>query len=256
MTRTIQQNESGHADGVLQHQPDPWTELRAYTTARLALGRSGNSLPTDEVLRFGLAHAQARDAVHLPLDVAALEAELARLGCRTLRVQSAAPDRQTYLLRPDLGRRLSPDSARRFDGRQRCDLAIVVGDGLSALAVQRNAAPLVAQVLALAPPGWMIGPVVIATQARVALGDEVGEAMGARFVAVLIGERPGLGSPDSLGVYLTAAPRIGRMDSERNCISNIRREGLDHLSAARRLWWLCGQAKRIGMTGVGLKDES
>jgi ethanolamine ammonia-lyase small subunit len=256
MTQAMPPTESGRVEGTLQHQPDPWTDLRAYTTARLALGRSGNSLPTDEVLRFGLAHAQARDAVHLPLDVEALERELVRLGCRTLRVRSAAADRQTYLLRPDLGRRLASDSTQCFDGRQGCDLAIIVGDGLSALAVQRNAAPLIEQVLALAPPGWTIGPVVIATQARVALGDEVGESMGARFVAVLIGERPGLGSPDSLGVYLTAAPRVGRMDSERNCISNIRREGLDHLSAARRLWWLCGTANRIGMTGVGLKDDS
>lgn len=240
---------------------DPWTELRAFTPARLALGRSGASLPTEEVLRFGLAHAQARDAVHLPLDADSLELALRALGVECLRARSAAPDRAAYLLRPDLGRRLHPDDtvalreAARAHG-SRPDLLLVVGDGLSALAVQRNAAPLVASVLAAGEPGWTIGPVVIATQARVALGDDIGEAFGARFVAVLIGERPGLGSPDSLGVYLTADPRRGRMDAERNCLSNIREAGMDAATAARRLWWLCREARRQGGTGTGLHDAS
>jgi ethanolamine ammonia-lyase small subunit len=240
---------------------DPWTELRAFTPARLALGRSGASLPTEEVLRFGLAHAQARDAVHLPLDADTLETDLRTLGVTCLRARSAVPDRATYLLRPDLGRRLHPDDARRL--REQAsglgdapDLLLVIGDGLSSLAVQRNAAPIVARILARAEPGWRIGPVVIASQARVALGDDIGEAFGARFVAVLIGERPGLGSPDSLGVYLTAEPQRGRMDAERNCLSNIREAGMAVDDAARRLWWLCREARRLGGTGTGLHDAS
>ena len=242
--------------------PDPWTDLRAYTQARLALGRSGHSLPTDEVLRFGMAHALARDAVHLPLDVPALEAAFRAQGRGTLQVRSAAPDRATYLVRPDLGRRLDADSAQRLGERAAqaptggIDLLLVVADGLSSLGVQSNAAPLVTQITAQAAPGWSIGPVVIATQARVALGDEIGERLGARFVAVLIGERPGLSSPDSLGIYLTAAPKIGRLDSQRNCISNIRTAGLAPEQAARTLWWLFGEARRLGATGIGLTPNA
>jgi ethanolamine ammonia-lyase small subunit len=240
--------------------PDPWTELRAFTRARIALGRSGASLPTDEVLRFGLAHAQARDAVHRALDVESLTQDLSGDGMPAIRqVRSAAPDRHTYLLRPDLGRRLRPEDAaalRADAGTAVPDLVFVLADGLSALAVQRHAAPLVRQALVMAPEGWVIGPLVIALQARVALGDAVGEALGARFVAVLIGERPGLGSPDSLGVYLTAQPRTGRMDAERNCLSNIRAEGLPIETAARKLWWLAQRARQIGGTGTQLKDES
>jgi len=240
---------------------DPWTELRAYTPARLALGRAGASLPTDEILRFGVAHAQARDAVHLALDADALEAQIRTLRLECLRARSAASDRRTYLLRPDLGRRLRTDDASRLceigaSLPQPPDLLLVVGDGLSALAVQRNAAPLIARLIARAEPGWTLGPVVIATQARVALGDDIGQALRARYVAVLIGERPGLGSPDSMGVYLTAEPRVGRSDAERNCLSNIREGGLDADDAARRLWWLCVESRAIGGTGTGLRDAS
>lgn len=242
-------------------RPDPWAELRAFTPARIALGRSGTSLPTAEVLRFGLAHAQARDAVHCALDAEALRQALAGEGMPPVKqVRSAAPDRHRYLLRPDLGRRLHPDDAAELRAaaarRPAPDVVFVLGDGLSALALQRHAAPLVRQALALTPPGWSIGPLVIATQARVALGDAVGEALGASFVAVLIGERPGLGSPDSLGVYLTAQPRVGRMDAERNCLSNIRAEGLSIEAAAHKLWWLLQRARTIGGTGTQLKDES
>ncbi|EJE51562.1 ethanolamine ammonia-lyase, small subunit [Acidovorax sp. CF316] len=238
--------------------PDPWDDLRAHTAARLALGRAGTAIPTRELLDFGLAHAQARDAVHLPLDADALAAQLAGLGCTTLRVASAAPDRPTYLLRPDLGRRLDAADARRLgDAPQAdCDLLLVVADGLSALAVERNALPLVQAIVQDAPQGWRIGPVAIATQARVALGDEVGALLGARLVAVLIGERPGLSSPDSLGIYLTWHPQVGRSDAERNCISNVRPEGLAPAAAAARLWWLCVEARRLGLTGIGLKDRS
>lgn len=239
-------------------QPDPWGDLRAHTAARLALGRAGTAIPTRELLEFGLAHAQARDAVHLPLDADALAAQLAGLGCTTLRVASAAPDRATYLLRPDLGRRLDAADAQRLgDAPQAgCDLLLVVADGLSALAIERNAVPLVQAIVHSTPQGWHMGPVAIATQARVALGDEVGALLGARMVAVLIGERPGLSSPDSLGIYLTWQPQLGRSDAERNCISNVRAEGLAPAAAAARLWWLCVEARRLGLTGIGLKDRS
>lgn len=241
--------------------PDPWDDLRAHTAARLALGRAGTAIPTRELLDFGLAHAQARDAVHLPLDAGALQAQFASLGCTTLRVASAAPDRATYLLRPDLGRRLGEADAQRLRGQTEgdgagCDLLLVVADGLSALATERNAVPLVQAIVRTAPPGWRIGPVAIATQARVALGDEVGALLGARMVAVLIGERPGLSSPDSLGIYLTWHPQAGRSDAQRNCISNVRPEGLAPAAAAARLWWLCAEARRLGLTGIGLKDRS
>lgn len=238
---------------------DPWTDLRAYTAARLALGRAGASLPTAEVLRFGLAHAQARDAVHIALDTAVLQTGLEADGLATLLVRSAAPDRATYLARPDLGRRLADDSTahlRRHAPAGGCDLLLVIADGLSSLAVARNARALVAEIRRGLPVGWTLGPVVIATQARVALADEIGQALGARLVAMLIGERPGLSSPDSLGAYLTWAPQPGRSDAQRNCISNIRPEGLGYAEAARRLWWLCREARRLGLTGVALKDNS
>ena len=237
---------------------DGWSELRRHTPARIALGRVGAGLPTVEVLRLGLAHAQARDAVQLPLDADALDAALRRAGFATLRAESAAPDRAAYLLRPDLGRRLSgrADAALRGAGVRQCDLLLVIGDGLSSLGVARHAVPLAEAIRRALPAGWTLGPVVVATQARVALGDDIGAALGARLVAVLIGERPGLGSPDSLSVYLTRAPRRGRSDAERNCVSNIRPEGLGVVAAARKVRWLCEEAERIGATGVRLKDGS
>jgi ethanolamine ammonia-lyase small subunit len=238
---------------------DCWAPLRALTPARLALGRAGASLPTGEVLRFGWDHAQARDAVQRPLDVEALQRDIEALGLGTLRVASRAPDRVTYLMRPDLGRRLDerysvalePQSAGRA-----CDLALVVADGLSSLAVQRHAAPVLEQIAKSVTNEWRLAPVVIATQARVALGDEIGERLGAAMVAVLIGERPGLSSPDSLGIYLTWQPRIGRTDAERNCISNIRPEGLSYGQAAHKFAWLCHEARQLKLSGVALKDRS
>lgn len=237
---------------------DPWTALRAHTPARIALGRSGVSVPTAELLRFGAAHAQARDAVHLALDAHALEASLQDAGFATLRTASAAPDRAAYLLRPDLGRRLGVEARRalREAAPQGTDLVLVLADGLSSLALSRHAQPLAEAIRAGAPPGWTLGPLVIATQARVAIGDDIGEALNAGMVAVLIGERPGLSSPDSLGVYLTWAPRPGRTDAQRNCISNVRPEGLSVAQAAHQLWWLCREARQIGATGVALKDRS
>lgn len=238
---------------------DPWQALAALTPARIALGRTGCSLPTREVLRLGLAHARARDAVHRPLDAAAVVASLEALGFPTLCVASAAPSREAYLRRPDLGRRLSPAARQDIERLPAAavDLALVVADGLSSAAIHGHAAGLLAAFRpAIAQAGWTLAPVAVATGARVALGDEIGEKLSARASVVLIGERPGLSAPDSLGLYLTFAPRVGRSDAERNCISNIRAEGLSYEAAAFKLAWLLGEAFRRGLTGVALKDES
>ena len=238
---------------------DFWAALGMRTPARIALGRSGSSLPTDRVLEFSLAHARARDAVHAPFDADGVTAAIRSLGFDTIGVTSAVPDRATYLRRPDLGRVLSDDSraALRAGGTGPVDLAIVVADGLSSAAIHAQA-PLFLAALRpwIAAERWTVGPVAIAQQARVAFGDAVGELMRARAVLVLIGERPGLSSPDSLGLYLTYAPRVGRNDSERNCVSNIRAEGLSHALAAFKLVWLLREALRRGLTGVRLKDDS
>ncbi|RDI19149.1 ethanolamine ammonia-lyase light chain [Pseudacidovorax intermedius] len=238
--------------------PDPWLAWRAVTPARLALGRAGSGMPTDETLRFGWAHAMARDAIHAALDADALARSLEEDGWSVLRARSQAPDRATYLRRPDLGRSLYPADAEALRGRPErgCDLCLVVGDGLSSLAIERHARPLLAALRAQLPADLRIAPIVVATQARVALADEVGEALGARLGAILIGERPGLSSPDSLGVYLTHEPRRGRHDAQRNCISNVRPEGLGYEAAAFKLGWLVREALRRGLTGVQLKDES
>ncbi|AWU97111.1 ethanolamine ammonia-lyase subunit EutC [Azospirillum ramasamyi] len=233
-------------------QKDPWARFRSATRARIALGRSGDALPTGALLEFQLAHARARDAVHSAVDFDRLAADLAPL--ETLRVHSAAADRPTYLRRPDLGRRLDPASAAALPGGE-WDLLFVIADGLSAAAVQVNAAPLVhACVARLGHP--RIGPVVLAGQARVALGDEVASAMGARLVALLVGERPGLSAAESLGVYLTWDPKPGRADSERNCISNIHADGLSIGTAADKLCWLATEAARRRLTGVALKEDA
>ena len=230
--------------------PALWTDLRRFTPARVALGRVGHGLPTAAHLAFQAAHAAARDAVHAELDVDRLATDLATAGLPSLQIRSACPDRRTYLLRPDLGRRLAPGEAARLAPSP--GIAFVVADGLSASAVQRHAAPLLAATIpALGTPC----PIVIARQGRVALGDEIGAALGAEAVAVLIGERPGLSSPDSLGVYLTWNPRPGRTDAERNCISNIRPEGLPIPDAAAKLLWLIHAMRRLRLTGVALKDE-
>lgn len=236
----------------------PWSEWRQATPARLALGRAGAGMPTDEVLRFGWAHAMARDAIHAALDVPALEDSLRAGGWEVAQARSRAPDRTSYLRRPDLGRQLDPDAAQtlRLGAGAAHELCIVIGDGLSSLAVARHAVPLLAALRPHLPPEPGIAPIVIATQARVALADEVGELFGARLAVMLIGERPGLSSPDSLGIYVTHAPRRGRSDAERNCISNVRPEGLSYSLAAFKLAWLMREALRRQLTGVDLKDES
>ncbi|CAN5188151.1 ethanolamine ammonia-lyase subunit EutC [soil metagenome] len=236
----------------------PWADWRSVTPARLALGRAGAGMPTDEVLRFGWAHAMARDAIHAALDVPKLEAALRGQGWTVARTHSHAPDRITYLRRPDLGRVLDPHEGAKLRGLDAVPdgICIVIGDGLSSLAVDRHAAPLLAALRPLLKDDLASSPVVIATQARVALADEIADTLKSKLAIMLIGERPGLSSPDSLGIYITHAPFKGRSDAERNCISNVRPEGLNYTAAAFRLAWLVREALRRGLTGVDLKDES
>ena len=255
--------------------PTPWDALRQFTDARIALGRAGCSQPTAAHLAFQLAHAQARDAVHLPLDATGVAARLQALDLPTLLLHSQAKDRATYLQRPDLGRRLDAASLHTLaqwqatphndvevphgTGSARFDLAFVVVDGLSALAIHQNAPTLVAHMVKRLQndptKSWCIAPVTLVEQGRVAVGDEVGAALNASMVVVLIGERPGLSSPDSLGLYLTWAPRVGKTDAERNCISNVRPAGLSVDAAARTLHQLLSQARLKQLTGVDLKDD-
>ena len=231
---------------------DPFARLRGLTPARVGLGRAGDGLPTAPMLSFHIAHAEARDAVWAPLESARVTSALAPLD--TIEVASRAAGRESYLRRPDLGRRLEEVSAARLTPGT-WDLAIVIADGLSAPAVHAHAAPLVGALIEHLP-GLAIAPIVIASMARVALGDEIGERLGAAMALVLIGERPGLSAQDSLGAYLTWRPRIGRLDADRNCVSNIRPPtGLGYETAADTLGWLIGEGRRRGLTGVTLKDE-
>jgi ethanolamine ammonia-lyase small subunit len=235
---------------ISEAEPARWTDLRQFTQARVALGRAGNGLPTAAHLDFQAAHAAARDAVHARLDVAALRAELHAAGLPSIAVRSQATDRRSYLLRPDLGRRLQdPAAIPPMPGA----MLFVICDGLSATAVQCHAVPLLSATVPRLrlPPA----PVVVAEQGRVALGDDICELMGAQAVAVLIGERPGLSAADSLGVYLTWQPRRGCTDALRNCISNIRPQGLPPETAADKLLWLIGEMQRLRLSGVLLKDE-
>lgn len=233
-----------------------WDELRAHTSARLALGRVGFSLPTRALLEFGLAHAQARDAVHRPLATATLQQQLIQAGFNALSVASRAPDRHSYLLRPDLGRTLQDSNEEFLQAQPQSDLTFVIADGLSSFAVERHALPLLMELRKLFSANWQTVPVVLANQGRVAIGDDIGSALRSRLVVVLIGERPGLSSPDSLGVYVTFMPQRGRMDSERNCISNVRPEGLNYAAAATKLDFLMRESLRMQLSGIALKDNS
>lgn len=238
----------------------PTLDLRALTPARVALGRSGASLPTGRLLDFTLDHARARDAVHAPFDAPRLAAELGALGHPVAEVRSRAVDRRDYLRRPDRGRQLDAASAEHLAVRaaKPCRLAIVIGDGLSPTAVHAHAVALLRSLLPRlsAEDAVAIGHVVVALGARVALGDEIGAILGARMVLMLIGERPGLSAPDSLGAYLTFDPRPGRTDAERNCVSNIHRAGLSYDEAAIKIAWLIREGMARQTTGVALKDES
>ncbi|HTJ96364.1 MAG TPA: ethanolamine ammonia-lyase subunit EutC [Rhodocyclaceae bacterium] len=237
--------------------PDVWNGVQQFTRARVALGRTGVSLPTQEVLKFSLAHAQARDAVHLPLDTDHVQVELIARGFQVIRAHSAAPDRATYLRRPDWGRKLS-DASRALLATQRSarapEFVFVIADGLSSRAAA-NAFPLLDAMESLLP-NLHHAPVVIATQARVALGDEIGHLLGAKQIVMMIGERPGLSSPDSLGLYMTHGPKPGLSDADRNCISNVRPEGLGYSAAAHKLAYLMAGARQLGHSGVDLKDDS
>jgi ethanolamine ammonia-lyase small subunit len=238
-------------------QDQLWSALRRLTAARIGLRRAGASLATAPLLEFKLAHAQARDAVAEPLDAVRLATDLAELG-EILSVASAADDQRAYLMRPDLGRRLAADAegvlaAHKGD----FDVVFVIADGLSARAVVQQAQPVLARTLpALRIEGWRIAPLVIARHGRVAIGDAVAMALGAACVVVLIGERPGLSSPDSMGAYLTWHPHARTTDAERNCISNIRPQGVDHDTAAFRLAYLLRAMRAHGRSGVALKDDS
>jgi ethanolamine ammonia-lyase small subunit len=229
--------------------------LRAVTPARVGLARTGVSQQTRDLLDFQSAHAQARDAVHARMEAAALAAAIAEIsGGEVFRLHSAAPDRATYLQRPDLGRKLDDESRVALTRAERkhrgpWDLAVIVADGLSALAVERHAQPLLKELIVRLENWWM-APVCVVEQGRVAIGDEIGEALGAEIAVMLIGERPGLSSPDSLGAYVTWHPRVGRTDAERNCISNIRTEGLNYERAGELLVQSLAEARRRKLTGV------
>jgi ethanolamine ammonia-lyase small subunit len=241
-----------------QSPDEPWAELRRFTAARIALPRSGASLATAPLLEFRLAHARARDAVHAALDEGRLMAELAPLGLPVLAVASAAQDRQHYLMRPDLGRRLSDGAAALLASHAGggFDVAFVIADGLSARAVATHAEPVLAQVLPrLAGIGWRIATLVVARLGRVAIGDAVARALNAEIAVVLIGERPGLSAPDSMGAYLTFRPTADTTDAERNCISNIRPEGLAYTDAAFKLVHLLRAMRVRKISGVQLKDD-
>ncbi len=237
---------------------NPWAHLRKNTPARIALGRTGVSLPTSEHLKFQLAHARARSAVHHLMDARKLAEDLSRFGS-VLEVESAAVDRPVYLQRPDLGRQLSRASAERLSAgiKGPFDVAYVVADGLSAFAIEKNIVPFLEAMLPVSDnSGWSRAPLILAKQARVALGDEIGALIGAKIVVMLIGERPGLSSPDSLGIYLTYSPRVGLTDADRNCISNVRGEGLSYAEASYKLHYLIGHALKRKLSGVNLKDEA
>jgi ethanolamine ammonia-lyase small subunit len=234
-------------------------DLRDLTPARVGLGRSGVSLPTQALLDFTLDHARARDAVHAPFDAAAMLTSLAAQGFAALPVSSQAMDRKTYLRRPDLGRKLDEESRQRLGALNNapCDLAIIIGDGLSSAAVHLHAADMAGRLAArFTGMGVTCGPVAVASGARVALGDDIGALLKARMTVTLIGERPGLSAPDSLGCYITYAPKPGLTDAARNCVSNIHAAGLSYDEAAFKIAWLVREAFARKMSGVALKDES
>ncbi|MBJ7550388.1 ethanolamine ammonia-lyase subunit EutC [Marinomonas ostreistagni] len=247
---------------------NPWHKLRSFTDARIGLGRAGVSVPTKHLLAFQLAHAQAIDAVHSPLNIDGLTASFAEqdwsMEHTPIRLHSQAENRATYLQRPDWGRRLHRTSIERLQEHSSSrsepyDLAIVIVDGLSAFAIEENTVPFLNELLPRlqddATP-WSIAPLCIVEQGRVAIGDPIGEILNARCVIVLVGERPGLSSPDSMGLYLTWAPKAGLTDAYRNCISNIRLAGLNHHDAARKAYYLLSEARTKKLSGVQLKDRT
>ncbi|HEX5327215.1 MAG TPA: ethanolamine ammonia-lyase subunit EutC [Acetobacteraceae bacterium] len=240
--------------------PDVWAAARALTSARIGLQRAGASLATGPLLEFRIAQARARDAVHAELDVARLSADLATISWAAppLVISSAATDRQSYLLRPDLGRRLAPGTEARLPAAP-CELVIVIADGLSAGAVQAHAAPVLAALVPVLCNRWRIGPLLIVRHGRVAIGDAIAMQLGAACALVLIGERPGLSAPDSMGADITWYPdgraQTATTDADRNCISNIRPEGTPARAAAAHIAHLLERMRRSGVSGVALKDD-
>lgn len=237
---------------------DSWNSLRRFTNARIALGRTGSSIPLKESLDFKLAHAHARDAVFSILDVEKIASELSAMKMQSVLVQSKAVNREQYLKRPDLGRQVNQNSLDALgQAVPGADISIVIADGLSAQALNNNVGGLLEVLIpALTRASFTIAPICIATQARVALGDEIGELLKCRLVIVLIGERPGLSSVNSIGVYLTYAPRHGTTDESRNCISNIHPSGLCFEMATEKVMYLVREAMRLKISGIKLKDES
>lgn len=256
--KSIEVGQSGGLDSSL-------LELRAITPARVALDRTGISVRIRHALEFSVAHAQARDAVHASLAVPSLLASLRERHLGAIAVKSQAGSREEYLRRPDLGRTLAAASRallvdaaripRQAPNTATHTVCFIVADGLSALAAERHALPLLDHLRAKLKEEWAWLPIVIAEQARVALADEIGSIFDASITVMLIGERPGLSSPDSLGAYITWLPQPGRKDSERNCVSNIRLDGLQYENAAARIGWYLAEAQRIGLTGIGLRDD-
>lgn len=240
--------------------PDPWFDLKSLTAARIAIGRTGGSLPTRELLDFSLAHASARDAVHAPLETAKLAEDLSGLGLEILQLGSAASSREEYLHRPDLGKKLSESSRKLIENWAEAhptpDIALILSDGLSSCACHEQAPKLLrCLVPLLTRSGFSFGPLCIVRLGRVALEDEIGSLLQAKLALILLGERPGLGSPDSLGAYLIHNPRIGATDADRNCLSNIRPAGLTFATAAETLDYLIRESLRRRISGVTLKDD-
>jgi len=241
-------------------QSDPWVDLRKLTTARIALGRAGGSLRTRSRLDFRLAHSKARDAVWSPFEPEMLASELRVYWNDVVVLESAVTDRAEYLRRPDLGRRLAPGDREKLlsllAGEKAYDLVIIVSDGLSTLAATTQTAPLISALLPLlTTDGWTIAPLVVVRNGRVAIQDEIGEICRARISLMLIGERPGLGSTDSMGAYFTHSPGKAKTDADRNCVSNIRQEGINPSDAARKLCHLLNASRKLGISGVNLKDD-
>ena len=241
--------------------PDPWSVLTRFTAARIGLGRAGGSIPTQPLLAFQLAHARARDAVQRDIDSAAVQRVLGERGFEVLQVQTAATDRHTFIQRPDLGRIPGPGAKVLLENKGRdsapFDAVFVVADGLSAQAAERHGPAMLEHIAPkLAEAHWRLAPVCLVSQGRVAVGDEIGVLLGAAMTVMLIGERPGLSSPDSLGIYLTWDPVPGRSNADRNCISNIRPEGLAYELAAHKLFYLMTQARRRRLSGLGLSEDA
>lgn len=241
---------------------NPWDFLKSFTDARIALGRAGNSIPTAELLQFQLAHAKAKDAVYSQLDNTSIQSQLSALNLESTWLHSKAKNRGEYLKRPDLGRRLAAESImllenHRVGPNSVFDIAICIVDGLSAQAIETNSIALLQFFLPLsAKEAWTLAPIAIVNHGRVAIGDEIAHLLRAEIVVVMIGERPGLSSPDSMGIYLTYKPMPGFTDESRNCISNIRPRGLAYDTAAAILFAHIKAAKALQLSGVHLKLDS